>query len=145
MVALAQSELQRNGIALETRLSDAVQPLVFADRIQLQQVILNLIMNAVEAMSEITDGPRELLIRTDTDESESIMVAVQDSGPGVKPEDLHRLFTPFYTTKPQGMGMGLAICRSIIEAHGGRLWATANESRGAVFRFTLPTGDVGVS
>ena len=132
VVALAHSELQRNSIALETRLSDAVQPLVFADRIQLQQVILNLIMNAVEAMSEMSDGRRELLIRTDTDESESITVAVQDSGPGVKPEDLHRLFTPFYTTKPQGMGMGLAICRSIIEAHGGRLWATANESRGAV-------------
>jgi C4-dicarboxylate-specific signal transduction histidine kinase len=144
VVALAHSELQRNSIALETRLSDAVQPLVFADRIQLQQVILNLIMNAVEAMSEMSDGRRQLLIRTDTDESESIVVAVQDSGPGVKPEDLHRLFTPFYTTKPQGMGMGLAICRSIIEAHGGRLWATANESRGAVFRFTVPTGAGGL-
>ena len=147
VIALARSELQRNGIALETRLSDDVHyvPLVFADRIQLQQVILNLIMNAVEAMSEITDGPRELLIRTDTNESGGIVVAVRDSGPGLKPEDLHRLFTPFYTTKPQGMGMGLAICRSIIEAHGGRLWATANLDRGATFQFTLPTGDVGVS
>ena len=140
VVALAHSELQRNSIALETRLSDAVQPLVFADRIQLQQVILNLIMNAVEAMSETSDGRRQLLILTDTDESESIVVAVQDCGPGVKPEDLHRLFTPFYTTKPQGMGMGLAICRSIIEAHGGKLRVTANEARGATFQFTLPTG-----
>jgi signal transduction histidine kinase len=142
VIALARSELQRNGIALETRLSDNVHyvPLVFADRIQLQQVILNLIMNAVEAMSEMSDGRRQLLIRTDTDESESIVVAVQDSGPGVKPEDLHRLFTPFYTTKPQGMGMGLAICRSIIEAHGGKLRVMANEARGATFQFTLPTG-----
>jgi C4-dicarboxylate-specific signal transduction histidine kinase len=138
-IAIARSELQRNGIALETRLSDAVQPLVFADRIQLQQVILNLIMNAVEAMSEMSDGPRQLLIRTDTDESRGIVVAVHDSGPGLKSEELLRLFTPFYTTKPQGMGMGLAICRSIIEAHGGRLWATANLDRGATFQFTLPT------
>ena len=142
VIALARTELQRNGVALETRLSDNVHyvPLVFADRIQLQQVILNLIMNAVEAMSEMSDGRRQLLIRTDTDESESIVVAVQDSGPGVKPEDLHRLFTPFYTTKPQGMGMGLAICRSIIEAHGGKLRVMANEARGATFQFTLPTG-----
>jgi len=140
-IALARSELQRNGIALETRLSDNVHyvPLVFADRIQLQQVILNLIMNAVEAMSEMSDGRRQLLIRTDTDESEGIVVAVRDSGPGLKPEDLHRLFTPFYTTKPQGMGLGLAICRSIIESHGGRLWVTANLDRGVAFQFTLPT------
>jgi signal transduction histidine kinase len=88
----------------------------------------------------MSGGPRQLLIRTDTDESRGIVVAVHDSGPGLKPEDLHRLFAPFYTTKPQGMGMGLAICRSIIEAHCGRLWATANFDRGATFRFTLPTG-----
>jgi len=140
VVALAHSEVERNRVALETELSDTVQPLVFADRIQLQQVILNLIMNAVEAMSEMSGGPRQLLIRTDTDESRGIVVAVHDSGPGLKPEDLHRLFTPFYTTKPQGMGMGLAICRAIIEAHGGRLWAMANLDPGATFQFTLPTG-----
>ena len=139
VIALARSEVQRNRVALETQLSDAVQPLIFADRIQLQQVILNLIINAVEAMSEMSGGPRQLLIRTDTDESRGIVVAVHDSGPGLKPEDLHRLFTPFYTTKPQGMGMGLAICRSIIEVHGGRLWATPTDDRGAMFRFTLPT------
>ena len=140
VIALARSEVERNRVALETELSDAVQPLIFADRIQLQQVILNLIINAVEAMSEMSGGPRQLLIRTDTDESRGIVVAVHDSGPGLKPEDLHRLFTPFYTTKPQGMGMGLAICRAIIEAHGGRLWATANLDTGATFQFTLPTG-----
>src|SRR5262245_50974414 len=142
VIAPAQSELQRNKVALETRLSDDVHyvPLAFADRIQLQQVILSLMMNAVEAMSEITEGPRELLIRTGADASGAIVVAVRDSGPGLSAENLDRLFMPFYTTKPQGMGMGLAICRSIIEAHGGRLWATANLDRGATFQFTLPTG-----
>jgi signal transduction histidine kinase len=140
VIALARSEVERNRVALETQLSDTLQPLIFADRIQLQQVILNLIINAVEAMSEMSGDPRQLLIRTDTDESRGIVVAVHDSGPGLKPEDLHRLFTPFYTTKPQGMGMGLAICRSIIEAHGGHLWATPTDDRGATFQFTLPTG-----
>jgi C4-dicarboxylate-specific signal transduction histidine kinase len=139
VTALARSEMHRNDITLETRLSDDVHhvPLVFADRIQLQQVILNLIMNAVEAMSEVSDGPRQLLIRTGTDAAGAIVVAVRDSGPGIAPENLDRLFTPFYTTKPQGMGMGLAICRSIIEAHGGRLWASANNGPGATFQFTL--------
>jgi C4-dicarboxylate-specific signal transduction histidine kinase len=136
---LARSEALKNRISIQTQLASDL-PVAFADRIQLQQVILNLIINAVEAMSEMSGGPRQLLIRTDTDESRGIVVAVHDSGPGLKPEDLHRLFTPFYTTKPQGMGMGLAICRSIIEAHGGRLWATANLDRGATFQFTLPTG-----
>jgi signal transduction histidine kinase len=103
-------------------------------------VILNLIINAIEAMSGAGDGPRELLIRSGTDESKRVLVAVRDSGPGLDPKSLDRLFDAFYTTKPQGMGMGLAISRSIVEAHGGRLWATANESRGAVFQFTLPTG-----
>jgi PAS domain S-box-containing protein len=140
VIALARSEMQRHGVLLEMQLSDAVQPLIFADRVQLQQVILNLIMNAVEAMSETRDGSRELLIRTGTDASGGVVVTVRDSGPGLAPENLDRLFTPFYTTKSQGMGMGLAISRSIIEAHGGRLWAAANEGRGAVFQFTLPTG-----
>jgi signal transduction histidine kinase len=100
-----------------------------------------LIMNAVEAMSETSNGSREasrnLLISTAEDESSGVLVAVQDSGPGLSPENLERLFDPFYTTKPGGMGMGLSICRSIIEAHEGRLWASANEPRGAVFQFTL--------
>jgi C4-dicarboxylate-specific signal transduction histidine kinase len=111
-------------------------PLVFADRIQLQQVMLNLMMNAIEAMTQVTT-PRELLISSGADDSKGVVVVVRDSGPGLDSKSLERLFEPFYTTKPQGMGMGLAICRSIIEAHGGRLWATANEGRGAAFQFTL--------
>jgi C4-dicarboxylate-specific signal transduction histidine kinase len=142
VIALTRSEVHRNGIVLETQLSDEVHyvPLILADRIQLQQVMLNLIMNAIEAMSGSNDGPRELLVRSNTDESRRVLVAVRDSGPGLDPQSLERLFDAFYTTKPHGLGMGLAISRSIIEAHGGRLWATANEGRGATFQFTLPTG-----
>jgi C4-dicarboxylate-specific signal transduction histidine kinase len=139
VVALARSEMQRHNVSLETQLSGDV-PLVFADRVQLQQVILNLVMNAVEAMSEVTEGPRRVLFRTDADASGEIVVVVRDSGPGIAPEHLDRLFMPFYTTKPHGMGMGLAICRSIVEAHGGSLRARANEDRGATFQFTLPKG-----
>ena len=125
VIALARSEVQRNGVALETQLSDDV-PVVLADRIHLQQVILNLMMNAIEAMSGAGEGPRELLVRSGTDETQGVLVSVQDSGPGLDPKSLEHLFDAFYTTKPQGLGMGLAISRSIIEAHGGRLWATAN-------------------
>jgi len=136
--------VQRNRVALETQLSDDV-PVILADRIQLQQVILNLMMNAIEAMSGAGEGPRELLVRSGTDELQGVLVSVRDSGPGLDSKSLARLFEPFYTTKPQGMGMGLAICRSIIEAHGGRLWATTNAPHGAVFQFTLPIGSVKVS
>jgi signal transduction histidine kinase len=122
---------------LQTELRNGL-PGIWGDRVQLQQVILNLIMNAIEAMSEVSEGSRELLISTSVDAPDGVIVAVRDSGPGFKPESLDRLFDPFYTTKPDGMGMGLSICRSIIEAHGGRLWATANATRGAVFQFTLP-------
>ena len=139
VIALAQSEVQRNHIALETQLSDDM-PLVFADRIQLQQVMLNLMMNAIEAMTQVT-GPRELLISSGADGPKGVVVVVRDSGAGLDSKSLERLFEPFYTTKPQGMGMGLAICRSIIEAHGGRLWATSNRDRGASFHFSLPTGE----
>ena len=139
VIALARSEIQRNGVALETQLSEDV-PLILADRIQLQQVILNLMMNAIEAMSGVGEGPRELLVRSGTDESKQVVISVQDSGPGFDPKSLEHLFDAFYTTKPQGLGMGLAISRSIIEAHGGRLWATANAPRGAVLQFTLPVG-----
>jgi len=102
----------------------------------LQQVMLNLMMNAIEAMTQVS-GPRELLISSGADDAKDVVVVVRDSGPGLDSKSLDRLFEPFYTTKPQGMGMGLAICRSIIEAHDGRLWATANEGRGAAFQFTL--------
>jgi PAS domain S-box-containing protein len=139
VIALAQSEVQRNRITLETQLSDNVPP-ILADRIQLQQVMLNLMMNAIEAMSQVTT-PRELLISSGADDSKGVVVVVRDSGPGLDSKSLERLFEPFYTTKPQGMGMGLAICRSIIEAHGGRLWATTNRDRGASFHFSLPTGE----
>jgi signal transduction histidine kinase len=107
--------------------------------VQLQQVILNLLINAVEAMSGMSEGSRELLISTRETESDGVLLAVRDSGPGLVPESADRLFESFYTTKPGGLGMGLSICRSIIEAHQGRLWATANTPRGAVFQFTLPT------
>jgi PAS domain S-box-containing protein len=139
IIGLARNEMQRNGVTLETQLSDDV-PLVFADRIQLQQVMLNLMMNAIEAMSQVT-GPRELLISSGADDAKDVVVVVRDSGPGLDSKSLERLFEPFYTTKPQGMGMGLAICRSIMQAHGGRLWAATNRDRGASFHFTLPTSE----
>jgi signal transduction histidine kinase len=114
-------------------------PAVQGDRVQLQQVILNLLINAVEAMSGMSEGSRELLISTRITESECVIVAVQDSGPGLAPEGADRLFESFYTTKSGGLGLGLSISRSIIEAHQGRLWASSNTPRGTVFQFTLPT------
>ncbi len=140
VIALTRSEVQRNRVSLQTRLANGLPP-VQGDRIQLQQVILNLIVNAVEAMSGAAEGARALLISTGKDASNAVLVAVRDSGSGLDPEGLDRLFDPFYTTKPSGMGMGLSICRSIIEAHGGRVWATANVPQGAVFEFTLPVAE----
>ena len=137
VIALARSEVTSHGVSLQTRLGDDV-PLILGDRIQLQQVILNLMINAIEAMNGISDAPRELIVGSAKDASPRVLVAVRDSGPGLNPGSLDRLFHAFYTTKPQGMGMGLAISRSIVEAHGGRLWATANVPHGAVFQFTLP-------
>jgi signal transduction histidine kinase len=106
--------------------------------VQLQQVILNLIINAIEAMSGMNEAPREMLLSTEKTKLDAVQVGVQDSGPGLAPVALERLFDAFYTTKSSGLGLGLSICRSIIEAHGGRLWATANSPRGAIFQFTLP-------
>jgi len=137
VIALTRSELRSNGTSLRTRLAHGL-PLVPGDRIQLQQVMLNLILNAIEAMSGSSEAARELLIRTEQDGPDGVLVAVEDSGPGLKPESLDRLFDAFYTTKSSGMGMGLSICRSIIEAHGGRVWATPNLPHGAAFQFTLP-------
>jgi len=115
-------------------------PRVMGDRVQLQQVILNLVMNGIEAMSAVTDRPRDLLIRSDPYESDKMLIAVQDSGIGLNPESLDHLFAAFFTTKPKGMGMGLAISRSIVENHGGRLWAVPNNGPGATFQFTLDIG-----
>jgi signal transduction histidine kinase len=137
VVAVTRSEVLRHGVSLQTHFATGL-PRVQGDRTQVQQVILNLILNAVEAMNGSRAGERELLIRTRRDGSDAVLVAIRDSGPGLDPTNMDRVFEPFYTTKAAGMGMGLAICRSIIDAHGGRLWAAANKPRGAVFRFTLP-------
>lgn len=137
VVALIRSEVVKSGVSVQTQLAQGLPP-VQADRVQLQQVILNLIVNAIEAMSGVGEGARELLISTGRAESGGILVVVQDSGPGLPAATLERVFDAFYTTKPGGLGVGLPICRSIIEAHGGRLWVTANVPRGATFQFTLP-------
>jgi PAS domain S-box-containing protein len=137
VIALARGEVVRTGVALQTQLADDL-PLVRGDRVQLQQVILNLIVNAVEAMSVAGEGTKELVISSRNAGPDGILVAVRDSGPGLAPANVEHLFEAFYTTKPRGLGMGLSICRSIVEAHGGRLMATANVPRGAVFQFTLP-------
>ena len=133
---LARSAIIRNGVSVQTRLADGLLP-VHADRVQLQQVVLNLILNAVEAMGSVEAGTRELSIST-AQEQTGVRVTVRDCGPGIDPTHLERVFEAFYTTKSNGTGMGLSICRSIIANHGGRIWAAANKPRGAVFRFTLP-------
>jgi len=160
VIVMARNEVQRNRVSLMTQLANEL-PLILGDRIQLQQVILNLLINAVEAMCGLDESPRELwissqkvneiLVESEEDTLEykastegagtHVLIAVRDSGPGLNLKGRDRLFDAFYTTKPQGLGMGLAISRSIIEAHGGRLWATANAPHGAVFQFTLPMRD----
>jgi signal transduction histidine kinase len=173
VIALARGELNSNGVLLRTKLANDL-PLIMGDRIHLQQVILNLVINAIEAMRGVTDAPRELWISSEkvgaapdlvdagqetrnpqlstrsvlrslgekgSSEQAYILVSVADSGPGLDPNILSRLFDAFYTTKPEGLGMGLTISRSIVEAHGGRLWATANVPKGALFQFTLPVAN----
>jgi PAS domain S-box-containing protein len=138
VIELTRGEAAKNGASVQAALGKGLPP-IEGDRVQLQQVVLNLIVNAVQAMGTVAEGPRELFITTARAEPDGVLVAVKDSGPGLDPESLERLFDSFYTTKPGGLGMGLSICRSIIEAHGGRLWATANLPRGAIFHFTVPT------
>jgi C4-dicarboxylate-specific signal transduction histidine kinase len=140
IMGLTRAAMSEHGVSVRTRLSEGL-PRILRDRIQLQQVILNLIMNAIEAMSEVSEGTRALLISTSEADSGGVLVAVSDSGPGLPPANLARIFEAFYTTKPSGLGMGLSICRSIIDAHGGRLWATPNEPHGAVFCMMLPIGE----
>jgi NO-binding membrane sensor protein with MHYT domain/nitrogen-specific signal transduction histidine kinase len=137
VIELTRGEAVKNGVSVRTELADGI-PFVEGDRVQLEQVILNLIINAFEAMSDINEGARELLITTGKAGEDGVFVAVRDSGPGLAPATVERLFDSFYTTKPGGLGLGLSICRSIIEGHGGRLWASPNEPRGAVFQYTLP-------
>jgi PAS domain S-box-containing protein len=137
VIALVRGELSKHLVSLRTRLAEGLSP-VYGNRVQLQQVMLNLILNAIAAMISVDDGTRELLIGTEPSPAEGLLVTIGDSGPGVPPEDCERIFDSFYTTKLDGVGIGLSICRSIIDAHGGRLWADPHPPRGAVFRFTLP-------
>jgi PAS domain S-box-containing protein len=137
VIALVQRELISHGVSLRMELAPAL-PTILGDRIQLQQVIINLVMNGIEAMQSVTDRPRELVIQSRQDETHRVLTSVTDCGVGISAENSDRLFNAFFTTKSSGMGMGLPICRSIMEGHGGRLWATANAPHGATFQFTLP-------
>jgi PAS domain S-box-containing protein len=137
VIGLTRGEAVKNGVSVRTELADGL-PIVQGDRVQLQQVVLNLIVNAIEAMSNVSEGPRDLLVSARKADAGGVLIAVRDSGPGLAPVTLERLFEAFYTTKPGGLGMGLSICRSIVEAHGGRLWVSANEPGGAIFQFRLP-------
>lgn len=138
VIALAQGAIVKDGVSVHIRLTEGLSE-AQADRVQLQQVVLNLILNAVEAMSSVKKGVRELAISSEQHQAGGVLVTVRDSGPGIDPEHLDRVFDAFYTTKSSGVGMGLSICRSIINAHGGRLWADVNASGGALFQFTLPS------
>jgi C4-dicarboxylate-specific signal transduction histidine kinase len=138
VIALTRAEAANNSVSVRTQFAEGL-PRVQGDRVQLQQVMLNLIVNAIQAMRGIGEGASELQISIDAVPSGGgVRVGVRDTGPGLSPESLSRLFESFYTTKPDGMGMGLSICRSIVEAHGGRLWATRCEPQGALFQFTIP-------
>jgi C4-dicarboxylate-specific signal transduction histidine kinase len=139
VIGLTHSEVVKNSVSMQTQLAEDL-PLIQGDRVQLQQVILNLIINAVQAMSGVGERPRELLIGTREDASNGVLVEVRDSGPGLPLESFDHVFEAFYTTKPGGMGMGLSVCRSIVEAHGGRIWASPTAGQGATFQFTLPIG-----
>jgi PAS domain S-box-containing protein len=137
VAALAQGEMRKNRVALRVELVDDLPP-VLGDRIQLQQLVLNLFMNGIEAMSTVGDRPRELAVTTQNGETDQVLVTVRDSGVGLDPQGRERIFDAFYTTKPEGMGMGLSISQSIVQNHGGRLWAVANDGPGATFQFTVP-------
>ena len=137
VINLTHGELVKNGVTVQTQLTEGLQ-LIQGDRVQLQQVILNLIINAVEAMSGVSEGSRELLISSGKDASGGVLVAVQDSGSGLSPEGFDRLFEAFYTTKTGGMGMGLTVCRSIVEQHGGLIRASRKAGPGATIQITLP-------
>jgi C4-dicarboxylate-specific signal transduction histidine kinase len=136
-IPLVQRELISHQALLRMELAPTL-PMILGDRVQLQQVIINLVMNGIESMQSVTDRPRELVVRSRQDETQQVLVSVADCGVGISAENADRLFTAFFTTKSSGMGMGLSICRSIIDAHGGQLWATTCEPRGTLFQFTIP-------
>jgi PAS domain S-box-containing protein len=144
VIALSLSELQRSRVILRSELADDLPP-VTGDRVQLQQVILNLLRNALDAMSGVDDRPRQLVIRTERDQGDGVRLSVQDTGVGFEPQDMDRLFEAFYTTKSDGMGIGLSVSRSIVESHHGRLWAAPNDGPGATFSFSIPRGAEGVT
>jgi len=144
VLALSSSELQRSRVILRPELAEDL-PVVTGDRVQLQQVILNLIRNASDAMSAVDDRPRQLLIRTERDGGDRVRLTVQDAGVGFDPQAADKLFESFYTTKNDGMGIGLSVSRSIIESHHGRLWATLNNGPGAAFSFSIPRGPEGAT
>jgi len=137
LTVLLREEATRRGISIQTDLWSGL-PLVRGDRVQLQQVVLNLVMNGLDAMDDVASGLRTVRISTCAPSAAEILVRVEDGGVGLTPETAERIFEPFYTTKPQGIGMGLAISRSIVEAHEGRLWAAPSAPQGAVLQFTLP-------
>jgi len=137
VIALVQRELISHRVWLRTEFAPTL-PMILGDRVQLQQVIINLVLNGIEAMQSVTDRPRELVIRSRQEERQQVLVSVTDCGIGISAENADLLFNPFFTTKSGGMGMGLSICRSIMQAHGGQLWAIANVPHGATFKFTLP-------
>jgi signal transduction histidine kinase len=137
VITLSWGELQRSRVILREELAEDLPP-VAGDRVQLQQVILNLLRNAAEAMSGVSDRPRQLVIRTERDEGDAERLTVQDAGVGFEPQGVDKLFQPFYTTKNEGMGIGLSVSRSIIENHNGRLWAEPNDGPGATFSFSIP-------
>jgi signal transduction histidine kinase len=137
VLILTRNAITEHDVSVHTRFAEGA-PQVEGDRVQLQQALLNLVLNAVEAMDSVEEGPRELMISIEQSQINGVLVAVRDSGPSIDPDHLDRIFEAFYTTKSNGVGMGLSICHSIITAHGGRLWAEANEPQGAAFLFTLP-------
>ncbi len=142
-IALIRREINVHGVALRLDLGSSLPP-VDGDRIQLQQVVMNLLMNGIQAMSPVTGRRRELRIRSREHGSDQILVAVEDSGTGIEPGNVDQVFNAFFTTKPDGMGMGLSICRSIIEQHGGRIWASRNSGAGSTFEFALHMSKGGI-
>jgi signal transduction histidine kinase len=138
-----RAEIRLHEVVLSTELLPSVEP-VWADRVQIEQVLVNLIMNAVEAMSLVVGRPRTLRISSESD-GDNVLVAIADSGPGIELSKVDQIFESFFTTKPEGLGMGLSICRSILEAHRGRIWASQNLPHGSILRFTLPAAKIGSS